>query len=307
MTQVSTFQRGFSLIEAIVVIAVSGIMLGAVAMFLRWPFQSYLDTARHGQLTDEIDTALRRIARELHGALPNSVRVLAGAGNQTCMEFLPTITGGRYRADIDSTQPGPPPANGDILDFTIQDLSFDAFGQFAAAQMVGNQVVVYNLGPSSPPADAYGPAINNNAALVQAVAPGALGIETNITFTQKKLFPLASPGNRFQVIGPVATGSVTYVFTCPPAFTYDPQGNGTGSVIRYVTPIAAAQTCPPAVVVGQPNTLADKIETCTVTYQPGPSATQREGVVSMQLKATKGNQGRDSATLYHEVHINNAP
>jgi MSHA biogenesis protein MshO len=303
MTLVSTFQRGFSLIEAIVVIAISGIMVAAVAMFLRWPFQAYLDTARHGLMTDVLDTTVRRFARELHTALPNSVRTTNSGANITCLEFLPTITGGRYRANVDGTAAGPPPNNGDILDFTIADSSFDAFGTFTAAQMVGNQVVVYNLGPSSPPANAYGPPGANNAATVLSVAAGKLANETNISVAPATLFPLASPGSRFQVIGPVATGSVSYVFNCPPGL--DPQNNGLGTVTRVEQlPIAAAQVCPPAPGAGQSAFLAINVSSCGITYTAAGSATQRDGLVSTQLGITQAN---DAVSLYHEVHVNNAP
>jgi MSHA biogenesis protein MshO len=295
MTVVSTFQRGFSLLEAVVVIIITGIMLAAVALFLRWPFQAYMDTARRAQMTDTVDTALRRIARDLHGALPNSVRVTAGA--TSCMEMLPTITGGRYRVTTDAN------GNGSYLDFTQPTSSFDVFGQFPAT-LAGDLVVVYNLGPSSPGANAY-VAGNNTATIASAVPepnPQVPG-ETLITLQAATLFPLASPANRFQVIGPAASAAVSYVFTCPAAL--DAQGNGTGSLTRVVGyPIAAAQSCPP--VGGTSTPLANNVFSCTVQYTPvGPSnVTSREGIVQMQLGVTQGN---DAVSLYHEVHINNAP
>src|ERR1700734_2704417 len=121
MTHVSINQRGFSLIEAVIVIAITGIMLAAVAMFLRWPFQSYIATERRSQMSDTVDGALRRIGRDLRGALPNSVRLANGASGP-CMEMLATRAGGRYRAETDGN------GNGNILDFTIADSSFDMFG-----------------------------------------------------------------------------------------------------------------------------------------------------------------------------------
>src|ERR1700733_3792731 len=124
MTDMSKSQRGFTLLEGIVVIVISGIMLASVALFLRWPFQSYLSTSNRAQLTDTADTALRRIARDMHVALPNSIRVTAG--NPQCIEMLPTKAGGRYRAQ--QTAAG----QGTILNFTQPTGSFDMFGQFSA-------------------------------------------------------------------------------------------------------------------------------------------------------------------------------
>ena len=70
-----TGQHGFTLIEAIMVITITGIIAAVVAIFIRQPVDAYLDTARRAALTDIADTTARRIGRDLQGALPNSVRV----------------------------------------------------------------------------------------------------------------------------------------------------------------------------------------------------------------------------------------
>ena len=94
------FQRGFTLVEMIVVIVITGIIGGVVAMFIRAPVQGYMDSARRAEMTDIADTALRRMARDIRTAVPNSVRIPVAAGS-TYIEFLPTKAGGRYRANPD--------------------------------------------------------------------------------------------------------------------------------------------------------------------------------------------------------------
>lgn len=89
-------QRGFTLMEAILVIAIIGIIAGMVAIFIRAPIDGYIDTVRRAELADTADTALRRIARDVRLALPNSLRV---GGGSNFVEFIPVITGGRYRHD----------------------------------------------------------------------------------------------------------------------------------------------------------------------------------------------------------------
>ena len=69
--------RGFTLVEMIIVIVITGIIGGMVAMFIRMPVQGYVDSARRAEMTDIADTALRRIGRDLRTAVPNSVRVPA--------------------------------------------------------------------------------------------------------------------------------------------------------------------------------------------------------------------------------------
>ncbi|HXZ96589.1 MAG TPA: prepilin-type N-terminal cleavage/methylation domain-containing protein, partial [Burkholderiales bacterium] len=87
---------GFSLIEAVVVIAITGVIIAIVGkVLLSAPVTGYVDTARRAEMVDIADTALRRMGRDLHNALPNSVRVTPDAHY---LEYLDVRTGGRYRA-----------------------------------------------------------------------------------------------------------------------------------------------------------------------------------------------------------------
>ena len=72
--------RGFTLMEMVVVIAIAGVVAAGVALFIRLPVQGAMDTVRRAEYSDIADTALRRLARDVRRALPNSVRV-AQVGN----------------------------------------------------------------------------------------------------------------------------------------------------------------------------------------------------------------------------------
>jgi MSHA biogenesis protein MshO len=85
-------QLGFTLVEAVVSIAVVGVLFAIVALFLRSPVQGYLDTTRRAELSDIADVAVRRLVRDLRLALPNSVRVDASG---RYLEFLQVTGGGR--------------------------------------------------------------------------------------------------------------------------------------------------------------------------------------------------------------------
>jgi len=287
----SRYQRAFTLIEMVIVIAITGAMAAAVALFLRWPFQEYLATARRAELSDMADTALRRMGRDLRIALPNSVRVTT-VGATTYLEMLPTITGGRYRAAVDNT------GAGDILDFTVADTSFDMFGLIGAlpagqAPVAGNRVVVYNLGAASVGADAYQ---GNNTNIIANTGAGTLANESKITFAAgAQRFPLASPGNTFQVI------STPVTYTCTPG-ALSAAGDGSGTLTRtFGYAITAAQPTPPA--GGTTALLANNIFTCNISYQQGLADT-REAIVSMQIAITRSNE---TVNLYNEVHVSNAP
>ena len=77
-------QRGFTLVELVVVIVIIGIVSSMVAVFITVPVRSYMDTAARVELADIADTATRRIARDVRLALPNSVRVARTAAIWNC-------------------------------------------------------------------------------------------------------------------------------------------------------------------------------------------------------------------------------
>lgn len=173
--------RGFTLIEAIIVIVLTGILAAAVAVFLRAPVQAYLDVARRAELTDIADTALRRIGRDLHQALPNSIRVTAG---NTAIEFIPVKTAGRYREALTNT------GTGDPLDFSNpSDSSFDVIGPTVDIED-GDFIVVYNLGITGD--DAYA---GSNRRMESAFGTGL----SVVNFLGGQ-FPFSSPARRFHVV-----------------------------------------------------------------------------------------------------------
>lgn len=267
-------QRGFTLVEMIMVIVITGIIGGIVAVFLNKPIQEYIDVGRRADMTDIADTASRRIARDLRLALPNSVRVTGTCnGSAACfLEFLPTKGGGRYRAALAATAPV-----GDILDFTVADTSFDVLVGTLPAFAAGDQVVVYNLGIGG--ADAY--AGNNRSAWNSNTA-------SNVKISAKQ-FRFESPAARFQVI------------STPVSYVCDPVG---GTLTRYwgyaiqssqpnTVPIAGASSA----------LLAKNVSSCSFSYSPNVVA-QRSGLVTMNLGITESGE---TVTLYSAAHVSNVP
>lgn len=284
-------QDGFTLVEMIMVIVITGIIGGMVAVFLKAPIQQYMDVARRADMTDIADTALRRIGRDLRLALPNSVRVtgVCGGSGTTCfIEFLPTTGGGRYRAAADPT----PTATGcgssaaNVLDLTAADTCFEVLGPMPPTFTGGESVVVYNLGISG--AMAY----DNSSRTTSAVTRGPGNI---INIAGGKQFPFDSPSHRFQVI----TTPVTYV--CAPA----PNGiNGTltrywGYPIQFAQPTAL----PTLESVNLGAVLANHVSSCRFAYDAAVVA-QRSGLVTMNLAITRDNE---TVTLYSATHVSNEP
>jgi MSHA biogenesis protein MshO len=285
-------QLGFTLVEMIVVIVITGIIGGVVAIFLRMPVQGYVDSARRAEMTDIADTALRRISRDLRLALPNSVRVTGTCGGtSTCfIEFIPTIGGGRYRDSTDSL------GAGNVLDFSAADTSFDVLGTMQpGVPAVGDQIVVYNLGILG--ADAY--TGNTLAADNRRAVSGVAGNVISITSTAKLPFDSCQydasgyviGGCRFQVVQTPVT------YACAPAV-----GGSGGTLTRWQGyPIQPGQPITPP--GGTSSIMATNVSACSFTYDASVVA-QRSGLVTMHLTITE--QG-ESASLYGATHVSNLP
>ncbi len=272
--------RGFTLLEAVLVIALTGIVGVMVGVFMRAPVNAYVDESRRAELTSAADTALRRVAREVQGALPNSVRVGAGG---SALEMLPVKAAGRYRAAPDAS------GAGDFLDFDSNtDNSFAVLGPPVAVS-AGDQLVIYNLG--LPGADAYAGetrrALTSTGSALSSLSYATGGAQ----------FPFASPGNRFQVIGTPVT------FLCAPV------AGGGGTLRRYSSyPIQSAQptsaaAAPLASLSGAGNAmLRGSVDACSFSYSAGAGG--RNALLTVTLRLTSGGE---SVTLLQQVHMDNSP
>ncbi len=297
---------GITLIELVVVITIIGVLAVGASIAVRPLIDSYQLSVRRAELTDIADTALRRMARDIRLALPNSLRV-ATSGPSTFLELLLTKTGGRYRAKPDAASAGNP------LRFDgTDDNAFDTLGpvSFPGQAIAANDVlVVYNLNSNAalPESNAYTRNAAGCAALssptcnsqpIASEGAGALANERRITLSAARQFPIASPGNRFHVV----SGPVTFI--CQPG-PVNAAGDATGTLLRYSGyPIALAQ--PTAVGAGTTAILASFVEECEIAYDAAPAnpALERNSIVAMRLRLTRGG---DSVTLYHETHVSNLP
>lgn len=264
-------QRGFTLVETVMTIVILGIIGTTIAIFMRHPVEAYAAIARRAALADAADTTVRRIARDLRAALPNSIRQT----NDQCIEFIPTRVSARYRA-IDKVA-----TDGSKLDFTSADTTFNMLGDNTALNArqqirVNDIVAVYNLGITG--ADAYG---GTNTSVITAI--GAVsGGETPITINSK-LFPEESGSKRFHVI-PSDDTVASYICSG-------------GNLYRNANYVLATSCPTPS--TGTP--LIAKGVTCGFSYT---TVSKRNALVQLNLTFTDTGE---SATIYHEVHTNNTP
>jgi MSHA biogenesis protein MshO len=284
-------RQGFTLVEMVIVIAITGIIAAVVAVFIRNPVQGYFDSVARADLTDVADTALRRMERDLRLALPNSIRTNATG---PYLELLLTKTGGRYLGEEETTSGGTLTP----LSFTnAGSTTFDVLGQMSAAPqniVAGDFIVVYNLGTESAfaPANAYDCTVPNcNRSQVQSVAANTVTLVAN-RFAAQTPLPMESPAKHFQVV----TEAVTY--TCDgnklvrhSGYTIQPAH----PVNKNIAPLSTASSIA---------VLANGVTSCTFDYD---AHINNSSLGLVGLRITLQNSNGESVTLAHQVRVENTP
>lgn len=311
---------GFTLIELVMVIIITAILATTISVFITRPVREYTNMTQRAELVDAADLSLRRMARDIQRAVPNSVRVKQDAvNNRWAIEMVNIVEGMRYRA-----APTGSAGSGPFLNFTLPITTFNTIGQFQTALTNAScaanncRVVVYSTGANtgvSPPSDNPSPGANvysTSVAPACGVAgclppPGSVTItpvgttvtltnpsaEGNITLGVATQFALPSPKQRL------------YIVDTPISYICDTNPN-TQSITRYSAyTINQVQPINPA--VSPLNTAASAqltkdVSVCSFAYAAGTA--QRNGVVTMTITVTKGGE---TITLMRQVNVNNAP
>ena len=299
-------QAGFTLIEAVVVMVITSILAGVMVLFIRRPVQQYVDAAERSDLTDVADLALRRMARELRGALPNSIRVLA-LSSGVMIEFIPTKSGGIYLDAADDAGSGFP------LDFTSSaSTQFNVVGNLSVLPTATDYIVVYNLGSGFQRADAYSNTAGsmNRAAIAQL--PTAPTTTDNVTWDgvattaiRINLFsnpfavaagavPNASPSHRFQVV------------TQPVTFRCAPQSPGGPVLLTRHWNYGFNPAVSDPLGTGSSALLANNVSSCTFNY--ASAANIQHGLVGLNVTLARATaSANESVTLSQQVNVENTP
>jgi len=254
-------RSGFTLIEMVIVIAILGVISAALAVFIRSPIEGYFDAVRRAELVDAADTALRRMGRDVRRAVPNSVRVTGVCGGANCyLEFLPTASGGRYRAAGEDAIQCTVAAGGtaprhDTLYFDAADTCFEILGP-QVTFTAGDQIVIGNWGNAG--SNAYEG--NTAATHVRRAYAGTTGVARSfVTMTPGAALPLESPSKRFQV---VSGAELAATYACEGVGT-NASGDGTGTLTRYWG-YGIVDTPQPTAFAGSSALIAENISACNI-------------------------------------------
>lgn len=281
--------RGFTIIEAVAVMVIVGIIGAIVAVFIRVPVSGYVNTVARTEASDLADNAMRRLARDMRLALPNSVRVDPSG---THIEYIEAKAGLRYLGEDDINTPGGTPLDWDNIAATTFSVVGPIPGGRNAPVAGQDSVVIYNLGEGQEPGNAYDCSVSCNRALIQSFDTGApsMTMAANPFAAQAGLgVTLRSPGKRFHVV----SSAVTYACNL-----------ATGRLTRHwnygFLPLQAA---PPA--GGSSAILAENLESCSFSY--ANMATQRSGLIGIRLTFKVRDGSSSPLTLVHQIHVDNSP
>ncbi|MBI3346047.1 MAG: type II secretion system protein [Burkholderiales bacterium] len=268
-------QHGFTLIEAVMVIAITGVVIAMVSIFIVPATTAYFASSARAQLGDQADTALRRIARDLALALPNSARV---SPSGLSLELIPVSGAARYATD-----------SGNPLQFGVIDAGFDIIGPALKLSHASQQLAWYNLGAGIPDADAY--TLSN-----VRTSTSAAGNATTVSITGAALpNALMAPPYRVYAIEPPVS------YRCDLTARTLTRYSGYGFV--------ATQPDPPSGGTGA--VLARNVSACTFSFNAGAVAA-RYGLVTLQISLSSSqnvslSDGGETVSLYQAVHVDNLP
>ena len=272
-------QRGFSLVEMVMVIVITGIVAAITAAFVQKPLQAYFETSERAALSDVADLALRKMQRDIRRALPNSVRTTSTGGN-VYLELIPTLAAGRYE-------------NGAPTDgcFTGSCTGMTALGNVIANahDYSGRSLVIANSSNNSPPGCAS-PSVycGDNSAVIQDSSPsGTASLQKgNITFISAAHFGGATAGRRFHIV----EGPVTY------------ECDGTGRRLTRYWGYALQASQPTGFAGASSALLADGVN-CSFSYLA--QGNYRALAILTLVLARPGSA--ESVALSHQVAVNNVP
>lgn len=291
-------QRGLTIIELIVVMVLIAVVAAGVASIVGPSVQSYAAVKLRAQMTDESDTAVRRMVNDIQRSVPNSIR----APNTDCFELIPAAAGGRYRMAAD-TAPGrdasgcsPSTTCSAPLDTTKATTVFDSLSALPYTPANGDWVVINNQN-SNDVYDGF-----NRAAITGFGAAPASWMGVHRINIASKQFSQGYDGGRYLIV-PNAQRAVFYVCSGADGTT-DAAGNGKGTLYRlknYGFNPTYPAGCPN---VAGADVILKGIVNCTVNYSPNKGGTQQSGYLLLNLDLSRN---AEAAHLTVGAHVSNVP
>jgi MSHA biogenesis protein MshO len=285
--------QGFSLIEMIATLVLVGIVAVAFGSIVSPAVRGFSVQTQRAELVDAAENALRRMAREIRISVPNGVRI-SNTASGFFLEILPTVDGGRYcvaaLADCSSA---------DMLDFTINDTSFDILGffqdsGFKASTTNAYRLVIGNTGNevySALDADATAVITKTNAAITISTAGG----RSHVVMTNARRFSTQSPRQR---VFALKTSDVPVTYVCNT--TAKTLTRHAGYTLQAAQPTDVSAS--PLITALSIALVAKDVSGCSVTSTA--ANVQNSGIVILSLSLTDA--AGETVTLMHQAQLDNS-
>jgi MSHA biogenesis protein MshO len=170
---VSVYDKGFSLVELVIVIVLMSIVSLAGVEVIRQSSEAYLKQSNRQGLSGAARLAVERLSREFRSALPGSVRVSAN-----CIEYLPIRVAGTYFSI---------PTDTPAASMTVAAVMPDLAGE-------SGRVAIYSVG-----ANPYDLTTNVLSPSATIGAPDGNSVST-LNWTGNHEFAFDSPTRRFYMV-----------------------------------------------------------------------------------------------------------
>ena len=296
--------EGFTLVELVLVIAISAVIGAMIASVLSRPLDNFVGQSRRAELVDRGAAALSRMQRDIRLAVPNSLRV---SGDGQALELLEIYSAGRYR---------PNRLGGEILNLSpASDSSsctekqqckrFCLFGSdFPVPQSWRGWLVVYNVGAESGGEPTKGSNVWADPKTDSAVPYGVITpLATFKTSSTGYCRSSSDPGTEVEYVG----DDFRFQYASPQKRAYFADrvvgyrcvG---GELLRYE--YAELQPSLPESIPAAASRAAQAgdVAGCTFAYRRGTGT--RAGLATLRLRLSVDGE---SVELIQQVHVDNAP
>ena len=262
-------QKGFTLLELIIVIVLLGIMSVSLGRLTSHTVFSYIDGKDRNRLSQSGKWMMERLSREIREALPQSVRTGSGSGFH-CVEFMPIENSSTY-FDL--------PATGNVSSFTAAEYDLVASISSLVAIMPINPTSLYSG--------------TGTLGTLSSVTATADPDQVLITLTSPTNFSRRSPQSRFFLL----SGPVSFCLN-----------NANGQMLRHSGyGISTSQSFPPSggSLIGQDFTA----DTTVFNYQPDTLSRSGLLQINLraQNRGRSLSANQEAFDIFHEVHVRNVP
>lgn len=278
--------KGFTLIELVIVIILLGIMAAGIGGFVGLSTQTFVNVSERDELLASARFAVERLNREVSNAVPNSIRIKTDTDtNQQCLEFMPVKASTTYTSIPVLGSAG---LSMQVIPFLGEDGDF-----FECPIFCASAITVYPLDSSEIYID-----VNNNPL---PTSGQTVGMNTFITpspaNTSLWTLPLKGdpPGFIFTRTSPTQRA---YIFDDPVAYCVDNnrllryQGHGVSQNQALVPPT-------PSVLMAE--NIID-ISAANMPFTLEQPTLQRNALVQLKLTFERDNE---QIVFDHAIHLKN--